>query len=560
MKNIFIKSLAILAAAVMTAGCVQETFPKGSTLTEEQVEASEYGISYMVNGIPSSMMRSGTGGYFVNYSAHFDYGIAALHLATDSMLEDLTPLGDLGYYWFSGWLRNASQGSDYTYAGYFWQLYYQWIKLANDVIAAIGEVDENTSAETLVYLGEAHAYRAAFYLDLARLYEPKENNYTDVSNVLGLTVPIVTEDTTEEMAKNNPRVPREELYDFIFSDLAIAETYLKDAVASYTSPSITAIYGLYARAWLELGAADDQVDKSAYAKAAEYARKAIETGGNTPLTESQWHDPSTGFNDGGSNNSWIWGLTLSTENAANIITSVAHIASEANWGYSILAAPGISKALYEQIDDEDFRKLSYLDPEMTWRGDNHKYKFAGTADEQNAFINGSQYNYAAKPYESIKFRPANGECSDYTVGNCADHVMMRVEEMYFIEMEATLHTKGVADAQKLLNEFMQTYRYSSYDCSQNTGTKESFLKEMLLQKRIEFWGEGILIYDYKRLNVGITRGYKDTNFPGVARYNSIGRSPQWNIVISRLEYQSNVGVTVALNNPDPTQTLDLWIE
>lgn len=566
MKNIFIKSIAILAAAFVASGCVKETFPAGSTLTQEQLAQSELAISYMANGIPASMMASGTGGYLNNYSAHYDFGIPALHMATDFMCEDITPMGDLGYCWFSGWLQNRVQGADYTYAGYFWQLYFQWIKLANDIIGAVGTVDENTSSETLKYLGQAHAYRASFYLDAARLYEPKRNNYTDVENVLGLTVPIVTEKTTEAMAKINPRAERTELYEFIFSDLALAETYLADVPASYTAPSLPAIYGLYARAYLELGAAAEEdgvsggIYDGAYQKAAEYARKAIDASGCTPLTEDQWHDPNSGFCDGGANNSWIWGLTLSTENAVSIITSVAHLATEATWGYSILSAPGISKALYEAIDDDDFRKRSFLDPDYTWMGSNHDYRFAGSADEQDDYIHGSIYFYGASPYENIKFRPAAGEVTDYTVGNCADHVLMRVEEMYFIEMEAVLHTKGVSQAQELLNDFMQTYRYKSYDCSGNTGSKSSFLKEMLLQKRIEFWGEGIVMYDYKRLNMGITRGYKDTNFPSDARFNTTGRSPQWNIVISRLEYQSNVGVTTDLNNPDPTEVLIPWRE
>ena len=160
---------------------------------------------------------------------------------------------------------------------------------------------------------------------------------------------------------------------------------------------------------------------------------------------------------------------------------------------------------------------------------------------------------------NIKFRPANGTCVEYTDGNCADHVLMRVEEMYFIEIEAALRTKGLDAAKALLNDFMQTYRYRSYDCSYINST-EAFINEMLFQKRVEFWGEGILIYDYKRLNQGITRGYQGTNIPAVARFNTTGRSPQWNIVITRGEFQSNTAISPENNNPDPTEKLVLWTE
>ena len=84
-----------------------------------------------------------------------------------------------------------------------------------------------------------------------------------------------------------------------------------------------------------------------------------------------------------------------------------------------------------------------------------------------------------------------------------------------------------------------------------------FLTELLLQKRIEFWGEGILLYDYKRLDMGITRAYAGSNHAGVFKYNTVGRSPQWNIVITRAEFQSNTAINDANNNPDPSGTIKL---
>ena len=53
MKNILIKSIAILSAAFIAAGCIEETFPTGSTVTSEQLESSPNALQYLVNGIPS---------------------------------------------------------------------------------------------------------------------------------------------------------------------------------------------------------------------------------------------------------------------------------------------------------------------------------------------------------------------------------------------------------------------------------------------------------------------------------------------------------------------------
>ncbi len=577
MKNILIKSFAILSAVVITAGCIEETFPKGSTVTTAQVESSPSALPYMVSGIPSAMMSSGSSGYYSSYGVHFDFGIPALHIMTESMLEDFTIGGELGYFWFGAHFQNVAMGAQYIYNAYFWDCYYAWIKLANDIIIQAGEITDSTDKSVRDAVGQAYAYRASFYLDLARLFEPKDNDIVPVpEDIKGLTVPIVKEDITEEKAKYNPRATREEMYEFIFSDLAIAEKYLDATDNTYSHPTLGAVYGLYARAYQELGGTyhelnDEVKSDSYYKKAAEYARKAISTSGKTPLTESQWHDPKTGFNDGSANNSWLWGLTLSAENASNIITNVAHISSEAIWGYSVYTQPGINKALYDRISVSDFRRKSWLDPDYTWNPSSanykasHGYQFAGTDDllsgyEESGITNAYEYFlYFSAPYANLKFRPAGGQCVEYTEGNCADHVLMRVEEMYFIEMEAVLRTEGVGAAQKLLNSFMQTYRYRSYDCSY-ASSELSFLQEMLLQKRIEFWGEGIMFYDYKRLDQGITRGYSGTNFPAVARFNTEGRSPQWNLVITRGEYQSNTALNEDNNNPDSTGKLEAWTE
>ena len=576
MKNILIKSIAILSAAFIAAGCIEETFPTGSTVTSEQLEASPNALQYLVNGIPSAMMASGTAGYASSYGYHADFGLPGIHLMTESMLEDFTISGELGYFWFGAFFQNTAMGADYIYPAYFWDCYYGWIKLANDIIARAGEVTDETDQTVINALGQAYAYRAMCYLDLARLYEPKDNKYAPVSeDIKGLTVPIVTEATTEEIAKYNPRADREQMYDFIFSDLQMAEKYLSATDNSYTNPTLGAVYGMYARAYVELGAADDKIDRNAYEKAYEYADLAIKTSGKTPLTWQQWMDPQTGFNSGNSNNSWIWGLTLSVENASNIITNVAHLAPEAVWGYSILSLPSVNKALYDRISYDDFRIMSWLDPEYTWHpghenyNPSNGYQFAGMDDPLAGFEQWNIYtaydyflSQGAAPYVNLKFRPAGGQCVEYTEGNIADHVLMRVEEMYFIQIEAALRKKtasGLDAAKKLLNEFMQTYRYSSYDCSSIT-SETAFIQEMMLQKRIEFWGEGILFFDYKRLNQGITRGYNGTNFPAVARFNTDGRSPQWNVVITRSEYQSNTALNQELNNPDPTELLVPWSE
>ena len=131
-------------------------------------------------------------------------------------------------------------------------------------------------------------------------------------------------------------------------------------------------------------------------KAGEYARKAITTSGCTPLTQAQWEDPTTGFNSATANKSWIWGLPLTSDNVSNLLNFQAHIGNEESWGYGHQVGRAIDKALYNKIDDKDFRKHSWLDPDRNF----YAYK--------SCRPNGSAYFATLKDYVNIKFRPAQG--------------------------------------------------------------------------------------------------------------------------------------------------------
>lgn len=572
MKNILYKIVLAAAAVAVSVSCIQETVPVGGSVTQAQVSESKFALKSMINSIPATLYVSGAAGYASSYGDHTDFGIPGVHLRTEHMLEDLATMADNPYYnRFYAYDMNMAQGSDYTYCAYFWDYYYTLIRLANDVIASMkpaveeGDSADEETKELAHILGQAYAYRAWFYLDLARLFEAKLNAYTDVRGVLHLTVPIVDENTTIDQTKNNPRVVREEMYKFIFADLARAEKYLDQSVKSFTAPTLMAIYGLYARAYLELGAAYREnngvnpyadilplTQEEAFTKAAEYARKVIDESGKTPLTQSQWEDPSTGFNSASSNNAWIWGIKVSSENLNNLLTFISHMSAEAAWGYARYAQFGAASALYDMIPAEDFRKHSWLDPK---KEEFYNYKFAGTDADKEDFLRGSQ---AAKPYVALKFRPSQGECNDFNIGNAGDYCLMRIEEMYFIEIEAQA-SLNLTEGVKLLRDFVQTYRYKSYD--RNPQSWEDFKTEYMLQRRIEFWGEGLLFYDYKRLNVGINRAFAGSNHPSVFRLAATdGRSPQWNIVVTRAEFQSNTAIKDATNNPDPSGKVPMAAE
>ena len=301
-----------------------------------------------------------------------------------------------------------------------------------------------------------------------------------------------------------------------------------------------------ARAYLERGTAKN--DAEAYKKAAEYARKAITASACTPLTQEQWEDPTNGFNNANSNNAWIWALALPSESVSNLFCYTVHMSCENDWA-PYHAGRGINRNLYNSIDTRDFRRHSWLDP------DRSSYAYKSCREDSETYFAQGLADYA-----NIKFRPAQGNYKDYKVGGAADHCCMRVEEMYFIEAEATAQGGDLPGGIKLLNEFMTNYRMMNgavYDSTAKSSTLESFVNELMLQKRIEFWGEGIVMYDMKRLNMSSKRGYVGTNAPASYRLNVEGRAPYWNIVITRGETQNNP-IIATQNNPDPSGLIEPW--
>ena len=245
------------------------------------------------------------------------------------------------------------------------------------------------------------------------------------------------------------------------------------------------------------------------------ARKVISNSGAQPLSESEWFggkNYTAGFNTI-QTGAWLWGSIMNQENIHSTWLNYAgNICTEQTFGVgnsTYWAIRTISKALYDQIPDTDWRKITWIAPEDAGKEPRNKYRTIL-----------SDVNFKKLPaYTNLKFKPKEGNMIDANIGATIDYLMMRVEEMYFIEAEALAASQGVAAGVNALNSFMTTYRYPEYNCQATT--LDDFRKELILQKRIEFWGEGIIFWDYKRLELPVKRGYPGTNAPVGYRMNSI---------------------------------------
>ncbi len=529
-KNTIFKLFAAAAvSAPMLTGCIEETFPEGGTATAEQVGASATALAASVNGIPSKMVQ----GYMVYEGQQVhetDLAYPGLMLDQCNLLGDLLA-ADYGYNWWWSYAASMQMGPSTYYSYLPWFTCYQFIKSANDIISVVDINDESLNDEMRGYAGIAYANRAFDYYLLMVLYEPMDNIYTDCSKVMGLTVPIVTETTTNDIAKNNPRVTRQEMVDFILSDLDKAEScFANFTPTSKTFPSLPVVYGLKAKVYLW---------NEQYAEAADYARRAIDACGGQPMTEDEWLNPTTGFNTATSG--WMWYLHPSPDNMGNLANYTGHIASEATWGYSDLYSPMIISSLYDEIAYTDFRKQAFLDPDRTL------FNYQS--------VRGQEWLDGKPDYLSLKFRCAGGETGDFTTGASVDIPIMRVEEMYLIEAEAIGASQGVAAGVAKLNSFMQGYRQPDYNFQ--TSDLRTFQLEVLKQMRIEFWGEGNAFPTAKRLKPDVIQNYEGTNYvDDHLKINTRGGRPNWTLVIPQFEVDANVALQ-GMNNPDPSSAISV---
>lgn len=519
--------------------CVEETEPT-KFANQSQVNASSaatealtYAMPMYFNNVDEDVLNT------YNWHAAFGYGSMAIIRDMQTCDRSIGPNYNGHFLWAAA---DKSMDYDNIRMKYIWSYYYGFVLTANKVLQAIDIKNCNDNQKG--YYGTALAFRAMLYLDLARTYEflPNDaiNGKNDKGNdVTNLTVPIVSETTSEDDARNNPRATREEMFKFILSDLDKAEEYIKFSPfnGDQTFPHLDCVYGLKARLYMWV---ED------YANAAKYARLAIDEADNNGvdlMTKEECLNTKTGFND---ISKWMWGTQMTSEDRAvttGIVNWTSWMTNEQSFGYAGVGATCMIDAkLYSKISDTDFRKLEFVGPNGPVTGQ----KFCSTSAYKDHGI--SDFSALVAPYASIKFRPNEGEADDYKTACATAIPVMRVEEMYLIEAEATAHTDA-AKGKELLTAFMKKTRDPQYSFA-GTSTQE-VVDECFLQKRIELFGEGQIFFDYKRLNKPVDRTYENNNWPTTAQLKTTTRPAWMNWPISINEVNNNAAVR-DYNNPSCT--------
>ena len=519
-----------LASLAFAACDMEEVKPQGGTLLASQVQETnilapsraEATFSGMFTKLGEPLSIFGSSG------RPDDFGFIMMAFSNDLEAADIvTP--NSGYNWFSTCGELSSRNADYANPYIRYAVPYNQIAAANDVIKSFPADTEDPDA--LNKMAQARAIRAFSYLNLAPYFQ-----YSYAAGAKDLPcVPIVTEKT--EDFTNNPRATVAEVYQLIVDDL----TYAIEKLEGYVRPDKSKIdqqvaYGLRARAYLNM---------EMWAEAAADAEKAA--AGYTPAT---LEEVSTPFLYSIDEHNWIWGYDMTETTAATFTyaTSSAWIRSLSGDSYSaaVQVYSSINNLLYNKIPSTDVRKGWWVDENLesplleniTW---------AGVSGQAISTLEINNVKMSFLPYTNVKF-------GMYTVGgttNEEDWPFMRVEEMIFIQAEATAKAGDEAAGRAILDNFVKTYRDPAYS---SAASGRSFSDEVWFQRRVELWGEGFANNDTRRLNKPLVRFHdSSSNFPEAFRFNMPADDGWWLLRFTNSELNTNLAVVDNTGGAMPVQ-------
>lgn len=519
------KILSVALTGLIMAGCNDlDTEFKGSYVTDKQKEEASKADPTMtraaVIGITSTFSS-----YQTVYSNHIDFGYPSVMLCLDSRGMDL-----VGYNTGYNWFNEPNEMDDANVSGYTpnlaWDHIYSQIFSANALLAAQGTESDDPTIK--FFLAQAYGIRAFDYFQLAQIFQ-----FTYVGHQSEPCVPIITQENATEMAAAGgaPRATVEEVYTQILSDINAAITNLEAAADAGITPEsvidskskrllgVASAYGLRARINLVMNkwadAASDAQTAIAKFNGAPYSLQAASAPLNLSLEEK----------------SWMWGIAIAETDrvvTSGLVNWPSHMGS-LNYGYAQVGAwRKINIKLFDAIQPTDARKGWFL---------NENSESPNLSASQMAYVEG----YSMPAYTQVKFAPYQNVLDQST--NACDIPLMRIEEMYYINAEATAMAGNPAGAAQILNDFVNTFRDPAYVCSATTA--EEVQNEVWMQRRVEFWGEGISYFDLMRLKKGIDR--RGGGWEAVWVYDIPAESNVMRLPIPNSEVQANANL--GENNP-----------
>jgi hypothetical protein len=395
------------------------------------------------------------------------------------------------------WLTHANP----TAASNLYQygFYYAIIDNANMII---NNIDNATGpdADKAAIKAQGLTYRGWAYFQLVQMFGKR---YVAGQPNSDMGVPLVLESTIEPKARNTVS----EVYAQIDTDLNEAITLF--GTAGYTRPNkshfnVNVAKGIKARVALT---------KQDWAIAEQFAKEAKQ---GFPLMSPEQY--TQGFNSY-ENPEWIWSSRIIQPETNFFYSFFAYMSNNYNASVIRQTPKTMFSVLYSKIPSTDIRKTLY---DSTGR------------DVVNFPLPLSTFVRA--PYHQKKFRVADLGSS------IGDVPYMRASELYLIEAEAQARQNKNAEAAETLRQFVVN-RDTQYVLSTKTG--QGLIDEILVQRRIELWGEGFRFYDLKRTNSRLDR--RGGNHNGAFTSNLMELEPtdnRWQLQIPQQEINRSNNLVV----------------
>lgn len=520
MKKIF--ALMAVIATLTLSGCSKdflETDPTDQTSSATML-ADANGAMTSINGMYRAMYYGGWGSGWAAENG----GLPAYILVFDLYAEDHGMDGSgSGWYYYDYAYKTWT---DYTHnAGHsyqVWNFFYTLVSNANNIIAAENTMSGDEEMKKYV-MGQAFAIRANAYWWLANAFCFNGGAEGSAKRTTP-GVPLYTEPTVPG-AEGKVRGTIQDVYTQINSDIDKAISYLEGTTVERQHISHISKYAAYG---LKSRFAMTQND---YATALEYAEKAMEA-----TSISDYTSGAPAINDAAASNV-IWALQIQSDQVRYSIFE--HMDADSKGMYS-KARHLIGNWLYDQIPEGDGR--------LTWWTAPLPKEEWGTAGTEN----GSKRSWCQK---KLVFTNA--------VAQTGDHILMREEEMYLNAAESACHTGDYTKARTYIQALGEKRMAAGYAdrlatftdsklASETTSTPVTLMDEILLQRRIELWGEYPRIFDLQRLNMGFSRDWEGTNHRATLDgINTDAGSPNFILHIPNSEFDGNKSLDrLKDQNPD----------
>lgn len=452
MKKIRIYILTLVVGlAMIPTSCTKEYL---ETLPTDQLAAGDVfktltGAWGAINGIHRSM-------YIQYNSVQAHGGMAGLLLYIDMMGSDVV-FNTTANGWYLGTYRWVDHRNERSNQVLYWTNLYRLISNANQIINNIDNIS-GPEAEKKAIKGQALTYRAWAHFMLVQLWADRfvpggQNSHSGV--------PYMTEITFV----GKPRNTVAEVYTKINEDLTSAIANLE----GYNRANKSHINKSVAQA-IQAQVALVQGNWTLAASAAKAARQ-----GYSFMSTAQ-HQEGYSLQSNPEN---IWSMYVQEDQTLYFYSFYAYMSHNFNSTAIRQSPKTITKELFDQISATDVRRTLFFP--------------TAVASAQPAVPpSGVRFNYMSSKFKAVSVSDSRG-----------DFPWIRVAEMYLIEAEALARTAGKEDEAKDVLLLLAKNRDPQYVKSTRTG--QAFIDEILVQRRIELWGEGRRFTDLKRLNLPLVR-------------------------------------------------------